>query len=534
MVDEQTPPAPVEGQPSAAPPTATRVRDFFASGAEMLAPDHVTQPAARFLRSGLPFPFVVVVIPSYNEEQSLQRTIRSLSEQTRPPDDIVVIADNCTDSTVDIARAEGVSVWETRDNRDGKAGALNQFFSSFLGILDDDDLVLVMDADTTLTNKFIEATTETLFSASAKEIAGVGGIFLADDEDDWSFVRQLQSNEYIRYQRRLSRRHGRALVLTGTGTLFRAKTLRRVQQARRSGEIPDLAEAGGVYDISALTEDNELTLSVKELGFRVVSPKACTVKTAMMPTWSSLYKQRRRWQRGALENLIAHGINRHTAPYALRQVMTYIGVFFLPFYLHTLIVALVTDSDLNFFEPLWVAVAVLYVAEQTFSVRKGGFRAIAVSLLVIPEFFLYAFLDVVYVMTFFGSLFATDETWGRMRHLRADTYNTGGKVHSDTPSTTRLYTPHNRHRVHGKHSYPTRSWRSPKRLATSLHGTHYARHAPALRSVEIILFIVILSGVTAAIVLPFVSLTLAWNVIAAYVILGALATLGRLVPVRTF
>ncbi|MEY2900321.1 MAG: hypothetical protein RL247_487, partial [Actinomycetota bacterium] len=41
-------------------------------------------------------------------------------------------------------------------------------------------------------------------------------------------------------------------------------------------------------------------------------------------------------------------------------------------------------------------------------------------------------------------------------------------------------------------------------------------------------------GFAAAIWLPFVSLALAWNVIAAYVLLGALATLGRLVPVKTF
>jgi len=373
-----------------------------------------------------------------------------------------------------------------------------------------------------------------LFTPSRKEIAGVGGIFLADDEDDWNLVRQLQSNEYIRYQRRLARRHGRALVLTGTGTLFRAKILRRVQQARRLGEIPDLAQAGGVYDISALTEDNELTLSVKELGYRVVSPKACTVKTAMMPTWASLYKQRRRWQRGALENLIAHGINRHTAPYALRQIMTYVGVFFLPFYFHTLFVALSTNSGLNFFEPLWVAVGVLYVAEQTFSVRKGGWRAMAVSLLVVPEFLLYIFLDVVYLVTFFGSLFATDEAWGRMRHLRADTYNTGGKVYDDETITSHPYLVHTRHREHGQHSYPTRSWRSPKRVANSLHGTHYARQSPALRLLEGAILLAITLGVAAAIWLPFVSLALAWNVIAAYVLLGALATLGRLVPVKTF
>jgi hypothetical protein len=46
--------------------------------------------------------------------------------------------------------------------------------------------------------------------------------------------------------------------------------------------------------------------------------------------------------------------------------------------------------------------------------------------------------------------------------------------------------------------------------------------------------IVILSGMAAAILLPLLNLALAWNIIAVYVILGALATLGRLVPVKGF
>ena len=76
---------------------------------------------------------------------------------------------------------------------------------------------------------------------------------------------------------RLSRRMGRALVLTGTGTVFKIGLMREVQQARRDGRLPDLGQTGAVYDISALTEDNELTLCAKELGYRVVSPKDCTV-----------------------------------------------------------------------------------------------------------------------------------------------------------------------------------------------------------------------------------------------------------------
>lgn len=457
------------------------------------------------LRDGDPFPFVIAIVPAYNEQDAILRTIDSLRNQTRRPDEIIVLSDNCTDKTVSLALGAGVSVVETTDNGDGKAGALNELLNEIMPILDDDDCLLVMDADTVLTERFIESTVTTLFMPSKKPIAGVGGIFLADDAP-WSLVRQLQTNEYVRYQRRLSRRKGRALVLTGTGTVFRVGVLREVQQARRDGRIPDLGHAGGVYDISALTEDNELTLSVKELGYRVVSPKDCTVKTEMMPTWTSLYKQRRRWQRGALENLLAHGLNRHTAPYALRQALTYLGVLFLPFYLYTLAVALITQSSLNFFQPLWVAVAVMYLLEQTFSVRKGGRRAILVSLAVLPELFLNFFLDVVYLVTLVGVLFATDEAWGRMRHLDPSKFDKQGR-----PTTAEV-----------------------RPVGSALHGTHAIRRnlRSAMTAVAICLFALDCS--VFAVSLPLTNLPAAWMVIAVYVLAGSLATVGRLVPVRTF
>lgn len=457
------------------------------------------------LRGGRPFPFVTVIIPAYNEQDSILGPIMSLRSQTRPADRIIVLADNCTDDTMFIAMATGASVVETADNGDGKAGALNRLLDQIMPLLDDDDTVLVMDADTMLTDRFIESTVETLFGPSKKHIAGVGGIFLADDAD-WSMVRQLQSNEYVRYQRRLSRRHGRALVLTGTGTVFKVGFLREARQARRDGELPDLGQTGGVYDISALTEDNELTICAKELGYRVVSPKDCTVKTAMMPSWASLFRQRRRWQRGALENLLAHGVNLHTAPYAIRQVLTYSGVVFLPFYLYTLTVALLTHSGIDFLQPLWAGVAILYVAEQTFSVRKGGWRALLVSLAVLPELLYTVFLHVVYVISAFGALFATDENWGRMRHLDRAEFDKRGRPRN--PSV--------------------RPPRSP------LHGTHAARHAWQFRFVQIAVVVLTIEVVLFATLLPLVDLQAAWNVIAVYVLTGSVATVGRLVPVRTY
>jgi biofilm PGA synthesis N-glycosyltransferase PgaC len=456
------------------------------------------------LRLGQPFPFVIAIVPAFNEEEQIQKTIDGLRMQTRRADEIIVVADNCTDSTVEIAQAAGVSVVETKGNKSGKAGALNGLLSSMLHLLDEHDCILVMDADTVLNPKFIEATTRMLFTPSKKPIAGVGGIFTADDAP-WSLARQLQDNEYTRYQRRLSRRHGRALVLTGTGTLFTVGVLRQVIASRKSGVLPDLGKAQSVYDVSSLTEDNELTISVKCLGYRVVSPKDCTVKTAMMPTFTSLFKQRIRWQRGALENLISHGINRHTAPYALRQVLTYLGVFFFPFYFYTLAVALIEGSQINFLNPFWVTVEFVYLFEQTFSVRKAGWKGVLVSLLVAPEMLFDVFLDVVYVFSFAGALFATDEVWGRMRGL----------------SRTSL-------------SLARSGLSSIRRTKEDLHGTHRIRQGILSRFAEVAVFSLWVSVLILGLAAPFLSLQICWQIISVYVVVGFAATLGRLVPVRTF
>lgn len=508
-----------------------RVRDFIKAGSDPESGDEFPVSHSMTLRDGTLFPFVIAIVPSYNEEESIERTIKSLRDQTRPPDEIIVLADNCTDDTVALSLATGVSVWQTQGNEDGKAGALNQLFSEFLDILDQDDSVLVMDADTVLTEGFIEATVKMLFSPSKKPIAGVGGIFLADDAP-WNMVRQLQSNEYVRYQRRLSRRQGRALVMTGTGTMFRAAVLREVRDARRAGRLPDIGKGRSVYDLSALTEDNELTLSVKVMGYRVVSPRECTVKTAMMPSWASLFKQRRRWQRGALENLLAHGINRHTLPYLLRQILTHLGVFFPFFYLLTLTTALITQSSLDFLNPLWVSVAVLYVVEQTFSVRKGGWKAIGVSLMIVPELVLNSALNMVYIVSFWGLLWGTDESWGRMRNLRVGVPDDDLTVMLAPTRWEEI--PHHRHSLHHRHAMSPRNWTTPPKQPRTLHGTHYSRHSVAARIGAAMISTATTVGLSAAFVVPFVDLQLAWNIISVYVLIGALATLVRLIPVKTF
>src|SRR5919107_2772598 len=118
---------------------------------------------------------VVVLVPAHNEQEQIADTITSLLTQTRPPDRVVVVADNCTDETADIARRLGVEVLTTVGNTAKKAGALNQALNRLLPTLADDDRVLVMDADSSLDERFLEAADERL---SRGDIAACGGGFL--------------------------------------------------------------------------------------------------------------------------------------------------------------------------------------------------------------------------------------------------------------------------------------------------------------------------------------------------------------------
>ena len=165
------------------------------------------------------------------------------------PDRVIVVADNCTDDTVEIARSFGFETFETVGNIKRKAGALNQVLAHLLPTLGADDVVMVMDADTTLHAGFVEAGVEA-FEAD-RTLMAVGGLF--QGEPGHGLLGQFQRNEYTRYSRMVMRRHGRVFVLTGTSSMFRAIALSAVSDARGRA-IPGVR--GDVYDTVALTEDS--------------------------------------------------------------------------------------------------------------------------------------------------------------------------------------------------------------------------------------------------------------------------------------
>src|SRR4051812_18762747 len=244
------------------------------------------QPSAPL---GIPSrPRLVALLPAHNEQDTIGAALRSLATQSDPADHVIVVADNCTDDTVAIVGSHLVEVVETVGNTHKKAGALNQVLDRLLPQLRDEDLVLVMDADSDLDPGFLEGARRHL--AEQPSLGGVGGTFLG--ADGGGLLGTFQRNEYSRYARDVRRLKGKALVLTGTASVFRVGVLRHVQRARRAGDVPDQSGSGAVYDVHVLTEDNELSLALMHLGYDILAPSSCTLRTEVMTTWGDLARQR--------------------------------------------------------------------------------------------------------------------------------------------------------------------------------------------------------------------------------------------------
>lgn len=346
-------------------------------------------------------PRLAVLIPAHNEQDRIADAIDGLWRQNRRPDLIVVVADNCTDDTAAVAAAHGAQVFHTQGNTHKKAGALNQAIAWILPHLDDRDLLLVQDADTVLNPWF----TETAISTFNRKVGAVGGVFYG--EEGGGLLGLLQRMEFHRYAWELDRTGGKAQVLTGTGTMFRARVLREVRAARRAGTI---GGGNSYYSLASLTEDDEMTKAVKTLGYRAMSPAGCEVVTEVMPTLPKLWHQRLRWQRGALENLRDYGWTRVTARYFVQQFLMGFGALSFLVYL-TFMIACTAIYGLPGLSPFWTSIGLIFVVEKTVSVRRAGPKALLVALLMIPEMLYDLFQHAVYFASLWGLLRRSEEKW---------------------------------------------------------------------------------------------------------------------------
>ncbi len=248
---------------------------------------------------------IVVVVPAHNEEGSIARTLHALLSQTRRPDRILVVADNCTDRTVEIASRMGrrVTVIETVGNRNRKVGALTMAWQQYVGY--GYDYMLGVDADTVLSSNSLADLEREL--ETNPRVGGVMARYTFDaDLGQTRFARllvRLQRMEFAAWTLDMLHRKRNTYVLGGQATLFRVRALQEVVENERRNSP---------WDPDAQVEDMELTWALNDLRWETKVSGTARAYAGPMLTVKSLWAQRRKWDEGMVRLLLGTKIGAAT------------------------------------------------------------------------------------------------------------------------------------------------------------------------------------------------------------------------------
>ncbi|PAF15946.1 glycosyltransferase [Niallia circulans] len=300
-----------------------------------------TEHLLPFTKNAFMKPRIVAFIPAHNEEQSIRDCLEGLADQQLPAGvdlDVIVIADNCTDRTAEVALHCGqeldlqMIVLKTRNNKKRKVGALNTAWKSLYGDLLDihasnlspyQELynksvkaILGMDADSRIAPGALLQLWEGLMSA--RNIGGVMAKYTMRmpkklkelSLDDPYYEEKIASGQYgnpftrwwTHQQKQdmaswlltLQYNGGSTYVLGGQATLFRPEALH---------DIVNRNNLDGPWQDDSDVEDMLLTWQLQKAKWKtLISPSArCFVDS--MKTYHTFRQQRYKWDSGTIDLL---------------------------------------------------------------------------------------------------------------------------------------------------------------------------------------------------------------------------------------
>jgi cellulose synthase/poly-beta-1,6-N-acetylglucosamine synthase-like glycosyltransferase/peptidoglycan/xylan/chitin deacetylase (PgdA/CDA1 family) len=250
-------------------------------------------------------PRVAILVPAYNEETVIVRTIRSVMNSDYPNLHVIVIDDGSTDRTAEIAAqayapeiAEG-KLQILRKPNAGKAEALNYAVNRLT-----EEFYVGIDADTVIAS---DAVSKLICHFTDPRVGAVAGNARVGNKVNlWT---RWQALEYItsqNFERRALDLFNVVTVVPGAIGAWRTDAVRH----------------GGGYPINTVAEDADLTMNLIEQGYKVIYEDQSLAFTEAPINANGLMRQRFRWSFGTLQ-----AIFKHKAAFTKNRAM---GFFALP------------------------------------------------------------------------------------------------------------------------------------------------------------------------------------------------------------
>jgi len=230
-------------------------------------------------------PLVTVIVPAYNEEKAIGKTVEALLRLSYTNKEIIVVDDGSTDRTLEVARShtKGDLVKVVTKSNGGKWDALNTGIRVAKG-----EFIVCIDADTLLDQNAIQHLVKHFRDP---KIAAVAGNVKVGNRS--GVLTKLQALEYvvgINLHRRSEANLQNVTVVPGPIGAFRASVLKEI----------------GLFEGDTFAEDADITFRILKAGYKTVFEARAFGYTEAPKSMTSLAKQRYRWYRGSLQVLSKH------------------------------------------------------------------------------------------------------------------------------------------------------------------------------------------------------------------------------------
>ncbi|MFH1521920.1 MAG: glycosyltransferase family 2 protein [archaeon] len=226
-------------------------------------------------------PKVTVIIPAYNEEESIGRTIESIIASEYPTGklEILVVDDGSKDKTLEIAKKyESKIVKVYTKSNGGKGTALNYAIKKATG-----EIIFSMDADTFVPSHSVREMTRYFKNP---EVMSVTPSMLIHKPK--GILQRIQQAEYLfgLFIRKAFVSVNAVHVTPGAFSAYR-KTF---------------FDKYGAYDEGNITEDLEMSLRIQYNGYTIEYSPESPAYTIAPNKFKALMIQRRRWYAGLMKN----------------------------------------------------------------------------------------------------------------------------------------------------------------------------------------------------------------------------------------
>jgi len=241
---------------------------------------------------------LTVLIPAYNEAESIVDTIRSIQNQTLKATEIIVIDDFSSDNTGDLARACGVTVLRPPSNTGSKAGAQNFALGHVTT-----EFTMAIDADTILAEDAIEILLQALEVKSV--VAACGFVLPRYQNTLWERGRFIEYLLAFSWYKPIQDYYQKPLISSGCFSAYRTNILR---------------SAGG-WSTRTMAEDMDLTWTFYQQGHDVRFVPEAVCYPIEPHNFNFMKKQLKRWSHGFIQNVSLHWRSNLRISY-LREIIS--------------------------------------------------------------------------------------------------------------------------------------------------------------------------------------------------------------------